>query len=633
VASSGRLQDRIDALLQPDTEAADVVETTIRTPFSPFIRAHARHAGQIAAHLFQVADDEGLEPAVAAAEEAAATESSRGLLKRAVKTFVTHHPEARARLTLPTVETVETSEVPDGDEPPPPAIPEAALPPGEVDRAALPSRTLPEEERRLDWYREDPYANFHHAHWHDVWDTEGVEEHGGRLITQKRQGELFLYMHQQMLARYDTERRIAGLPKTVSFDPPYTAAIPEGYGAPGYVTRPTGRKLRDVAQGAGPGELDDRSTMVNQAIEAKRLTVPGRDLGRLTENQLGAALEPSELYVGDDTDIDLSQNGGYENVHGFGHVLTSRIVDPQPDDIWWGVMGFVETAIRDPFFYRWHRHIDDQYERVREEAGEADLSEHAARVTFRDGGASDVLLCFSDRVTSDDFDGFGRERLGEDFSDPDGVATDTLTTRFAVSRVTAPIPGSEETYWTTHLTHRPFALFIRVEAVEPQHVTVRVFLAHEDMADDRRMWIELDKFDRQLDQGVNVIGRPDALSSVIKRTGVNAPGSTPPGAEDGWCDCGWPYTLLIPSGASTPAGTRFKLMVALTDWESDHAGEPHSCGSMSYCGARREYPDRREMGYPLHRPFGGDLVESLSAQSSIAIRDVTIRCRNRRPPE
>jgi tyrosinase len=114
---------------------------------------------------------------------------------------------------------------------------------------------------------------------------------------------------------------------------------------------------------------------------------------------------------------------------------------------------------------------------------------------------------------------------------------------------------------------------------------------------------------------------------------VNAPGSIPPGAEDGWCDCGWPYTLLIPSGASTPAGTRFKLMVALTDWESDHAGEPHSCGSMSYCGARREYPDRREMGYPLHRPFGGDLVESLSAQSSIAIRDVTIRCRNRRPPE
>jgi len=38
---------------------------------------------------------------------------------------------------------------------------------------------LPVEERRLDWYREDPFANDHHAHWHDVWNTDGIEEHDG----------------------------------------------------------------------------------------------------------------------------------------------------------------------------------------------------------------------------------------------------------------------------------------------------------------------------------------------------------------------------------------------------------------------------------------------------------------------
>lgn len=71
----------------------------------------------------------------------------------------------------------------------------------------------------------------------------------------------------------------------------------------------------------------------------------------------------------------------------------------------------------------------------------------------------------------------------------------------------------------------------------------------------------------------------------------------------------------------------------LTDWETDHAGEPRSCGSMSYCGSRQEYPDRREMGYPFHRPFVEDLVDTLAAQPNVAIRELTIRCENPRPPE
>lgn len=639
-----QLQERIDALLQPETEPADVVETSIKAPFSPFIPAHARRASEVASRLSQVASDEGLEAAVTAAEDTAGTESSHGLVKRAIKTFVTHNPEARGQLTLPTVQAVESEAVAEGEQPPPPVTPEEPVPP---DRAAAPSRTLPEEEQRLDWYREDPFANDHHAHWHDVWNPDGTELRGNRLVVQRRQGELFLYMHRQMLARYDTERKIAGLDETISFEPPYTAEIPEGYGAPGYATRPAGRALRALSMDAnrppvGPAELDARYALVDQAINAKQLSVPNRDLGTLDENQLGAAIEPSQLYVDADTDIALgeAENGGYENIHGFGHVLTSWIVDPQEGDLWAGVMGFVETAIRDPFFYRWHRHIDDQYTRVQEGRGEANLAEHAAEVSFRDGDPQDVLLCFSEGITDGDFDAFGRERLGEDFSDPDGLATDTLTTRFTLSRVTAPIPPPigdsdatySETYWTTHLTHRPFALFLRVEAPEAQHATLRVFLAHEDLADDRRMWIELDKFDRHLEQGVNVIGRPDALSSVIKRKGVDAPGAAPPENQDAWCDCGWPYTLLLPSGAPTPEGTRFKLIVALTDWEADHVGEPHSCGSMSYCGARQEYPDRREMGYPFHRPFPGGVLETLGAQPNVAMRDLTIRCENPPPP-
>ena len=53
---------------------------------------------------------------------------------------------------------------------------------------------------------------------------------------------------------------------------------------------------------------------------------------------------------------------------------------------------------------------------------------------------------------------------------------------------------------------------------------------------------------------------------------------------------------------------------------------------MSYCGSRERYPDRREMGYPFNRPFPNGVLETLAAQPNAALRDLSIRCENPRPP-
>jgi hypothetical protein len=69
----------------------------------------------------------------------------------------------------------------------------------------------------------------------------------------------------------------------------------------------------------------------------------------------------------------------------------------------------------------------------------------------------------------------------------------------------------------------------------------------------------------------------------------------------------------------------------LTDWEQDRvAGDDH-CGSMSFCGARDRYPDRREMGYPFSRPLPGGVEAALGTLSNAHLRDVTIR-HDPRPP-
>ena len=79
---------------------------------------------------------------------------------------------------------------------------------------------------------------------------------------------------------------------------------------------------------------------------------------------------------------------------------------------------------------------------------------------------------------------------------------------------------------------------------------------------------------------------------------VQGPAQTP---HAQYCRCGWPYHLLLPRG--TVAGMPFRVLAMLTDWELDKVSGDDHCGSMSFCGARDRYPDRREMGYPFSRPL------------------------------
>jgi tyrosinase len=507
------------------------------------------------------------------------------------------------------------------------------------------SVTTPPEEAQLDWYREDPLANDHHHHWHVVY-PRGIPRPGRPppRRTQPRQGELFLYMHQQMLARYDTERRIAGLGPCEPLTD-YRAPIPEGYELQGYGPRPAGRTPTDLeAVGEVEGGFAEvEAALADQAIEF----ADGSRKVPLEANVLGCELESSAWYPEPGAGMAPLQ---YRNFHGNGHGMISSASD---ETGFGGPMAYVETAIRDPVFYRWHRHIDDFSATHQETLDPHDFGEFAADVAFRKDdpfNSSDVALCLAEQIDEAETPGFdfadwGRKNLGLDL-ELDGPTTDELLTEFVRSDITlAAIPGmskeEEELIpdeWlrgVVHLTHKPFVYFIRVEskAPQPQDVTVRIFLAHHSDAENRRMWIELDKFKETLEPGANLIARPDARSSVVRRKGLTVPGAepTPSTPGDVWCDCGWPYTLLLPSGESTPEGTQFKLMVAVTDWSKDHLGEPETCGSMSFCGARSEYPDARSMGYPFDRPIPGYIRSAIGHQPSMAMRDLNIRCTTVRP--
>jgi hypothetical protein len=182
----------------------------------------------------------------------------------------------------------------------------------------------------------------------------------------------------------------------------------------------------------------------------------------------------------------------------------------------------------------------------------------------------------------------------------------------------------------SHLSHDPFALIIRVRnaAPQPAAVTLRVFLVPDAFAADRSKWMELDKMLVEVPAaGHIVVYRPDTEFSVIKKAAETGPGSVSDSEGDpsdpNYCDCGWPYTLVLPRG--TPDGMLFRLAVFCTDGAHDLVSPSAHCGSMSFCGAVERYPDTRDMGYPFSRPFARPIAETVLNLPSAAGRTLTIR--------
>ncbi len=538
----------------------------------------------------------------------------------------------------------------------------------------------------LDYWREDALANEHHQHWHEVYPFSGLPPRdfrewltttprsdiaavleglspGGNwaarvqnaTVTQlssffsqtatgeaignlapplyrllfklnDRQGELFFYMHEQMLARYDAELISHGLSRVGPFGPgQWSKPIPEGHDP----TDITGFTRREPNQRLGASAVSTLRTLekeITDAITAGSLRGSTAAPVAIDRTNLGEAAEAAVRQLRD------TDPNAYRGLHNIGHGrIAALAVDGEG-----GVMNNPVAAIRDQVFWRWHKHIDDL---------NADWQNRQAPADFRDGppvlmrnglaagsttawASPDIILCRTADLPATGQAALGERLFGGAAWDTDftaaGQATAGGTTVPTVSELTTsmgtvPFRGRPVRF----LTHEPFSHFLRLENTSSAdcQVTVRIFLAPSAPAGrDRRTWIEMDKFLLTVPGSTRLVAyRADSESSVVKRPVDTSPAEVLGGGsgpdEDSYCDCGWPYTLLLPRG--TTAGLPFRLMVLCSDAALDRVPAQAQCGSMSWCGAVDRYPDTRDMGYPFARPFAG------SAAS--AIRDTIVR--------
>jgi tyrosinase len=569
-----------------------------------------------------------------------------------------------------------------------------------------PSLELGATEERLSFWREDPQLAEHHEHWHLVYpyagrpdpkalhpdDIENPERTGppyfakpAKLLTfGDRRGELFAYMHQQMLARYDAERLSLFRVSHIRVKPlaDYRQKILEGYD-PG--TR--GRWIRNEAKDGYYGEIFSKRPR-DAFIED--LTIPDHrnskgatidSLEQLRDQLLAAATRGVYVVNGRQVPVDIDNLGDtveasklsvdhekYGELHNFGHIHLGHYNN---DATQRGVMLEEETEVQDPVFYRWHKHIDSIFTNWQDAQGFHDFSDGPPvkirkKVDPETGSflSPDIILFLRSRLPVE-FDGeeLGRAVLGDsdssgennwdrDFSSrwvelPNGEwveTTDELRTELQERQIIAPVVRDGATVGTVrvpieYLSHDDFYYFLRVEnlANQPQTVTVRIFLAPETMAEDRSSWIEMDKFLYRLKGAERaVIFRPAELSSVVRKPALKPEDlalrserkPSPKALKQSWCDCGWPYTLLLPRG--TAKGRQFRLFVMFSDGEDLSMPEhPENCTSISYCGLQDEkYPDKREMGYPFNRPWGHSISSTIARRDNMAARTITIRHRD-----
>jgi hypothetical protein len=683
-AATPREPDSLASASRAAFKAALEDEGGPRRPFSIFVDGDEERAAELASRMSEAAgamagasEEEVIERILALALEATPGLPA-GTAEYALKLFVTHNPAARtlripnlmSRMTPSQVEPVAAMKLVDG---------------GEV-QSEIGGRSTPEEDR-VAWFREDPVANEHHEHWHLVYPLSETKDRA----VMRRRGEIFFYMHQQMLARFDAERLAAKLNRVQPYND-YDEPIEAGYDVGAleidrrkFPARPDNSMWTDMPLGELYGPADGRTYRIEdhelrrdrfyEAAREKRLSDPhGSPVpleGHQGSNHLGNTNESSQATAS------VSVNGRsprdalsyYGNHHGFGHILVSRVGMQGTND--WGLMFYPAANIRDPFFWCWHKHIDNLNFAYQETLPAHNFSD-APRVSFGGGDDQGIVLLETRGVfdalprdkagdyliSLEDFLGtaLGQERFSTDaaagtipfkFDLGDGTIIETSVEAIAelrtemrqgVFELFAPeLDGRRFRY--PYLWHRPFVYAIRLRNLEDaqQRVTVRLYLcpagdgegnSDDLLLNDRRCWIEMDKFTQILEPRAHkVLVRDDRESTVIRRpafepehvTDLHYPMGDP--HEDGsFCECGWPYHLLVPRGSK--AGMRFALLAIVTRDELPKQG---GCGSMSFCGVRDEYPDPRPMGYPFDRPLAKPLTELARDEASFALRFVTIR--------
>lgn len=465
----------------------------------------------------------------------------------------------------------------------------------------------------LSYWRDDYDFNDSHYHWHMVFRGAGGDQ-SKKVRHIDRHGERFLYTHSQMVARYETEGLCWGNPLVRPWHR-YDDLLEHGYAPPpalaecygGYPPFSGWFPVRNPDMPDTPGvtipvsRLEAWRDNIYEAIRNGHFRTKSRENGTEMElltltrencfDVIGGILDAQyayldKLFAGGSLDQDR-----YGNLHNYGLGKFAEMAyrnNPTTTSAY-GLMISNFGAPRDPCFWPWYKHLQ-HFGRLAAAKFPQDITEHRAEVSL-----SNLVLRPQD-VTSPHY----RDGGITTFLEPPRV--DLLESK-------------------AKLGHEPYEWSVQIKSTRkrppskdsPQGLTLRLFIAAQDLMNDYHSWLEMDKLRVHLtDESTITKVRLDTDSSVARK--MRNYSEPDPNHSSRWCRSGWPQNMMLPVGKVE--GMPFVAFCMATDdiW----AGHTPSSapGHGVAISKDRKYPDPRGMGYPFNCAWT-QLVNDTTGRASI----------------
>ncbi|KAE8573876.1 Putative prophenoloxidase [Halyomorpha halys] len=390
-------------------------------------------------------------------------------------------------------------------------------------------------EHRVAYFREDLGINLHHWHWHLVYPFDAPRE----IVNKDRRGELFFYMHQQIMARYNMERLCNNLARTkrlVNWRDP----LEEGYFP----------KLDSlVASRVWPPRF--ANTKLNDVYrEIDQIKFDLQDLERITFQET------------------------------------------------FSIMGDPATAMRDPIFYRWHAFVDDIFQEHKNTLPRytvQQLEYSGVKITSvevqTDGqGPKNRLQTFWQRSDVDLSRGMDFTPRGNVFARFTHLQHRPFTYKIQVENSGGPKMGTCRIFMAPKFDERGLPMLLRDQKllfVELDKFTVNLKGTKNTItrkSTESSVTIPFERTFRNLDAG-----RPTEGGNLEQ---FNYCGC-------GWPQ----HMLICKGSAEGFPCELFVMISNINDDRVEQQGSQAQCtDAASYCGIRSQlYPDRRSMGYPFDR--------------------------------
>ncbi|KAF0546110.1 Di-copper centre-containing protein [Gigaspora margarita] len=523
-------------------------------------------------------------------------------------------------------------------------------PPAKLNPNGWPDKDVYDPELdKIFWWRNDHVLNEFHEHWHLV------IVRGDDNTRKNRDGEIFIHTHRQLLARYDADRLCVGLEKVTPL-PDLVSPIPDPfYPHPYLFAKWNNTRVHFTARPANQ-TLNDIVEIINGKVSVYTISELEEERQSLIEWVDGGTNIKHPIPLKRiDSDASILGLDAALHFHLIGHKVLSRIMNPYTINYPLGVLTGPRAGIRDPLFLKWHRYVDNIFLRWQNYLGPSDFHYDAPNVTIR---TTDIILSFTDVLLKvypdgqkDEWSEFGKKTFGGSNFDVDFTNRPIVTNEFHTKMKYREYVWREDLFDKENISYvfpRDWHYFLRVtnEVNITSIITFRIFIVPEVFSDSIVHWIELDKFKtilktlektvivREVDKSI-IIRKPaqktesqfdesQIISSLQKtNSGLTAQALS----EKLFCHCGWPYHMILPRGTKGE-GTKFKMIVFISDGTNDMVPLYDQCGSTVLCGAKKwtdKFPDIRPMGYPFNRPFkNGSYEKTFKGLHNVAIKGIAI---------